>query len=168
MKKAHAEALPLPVEMDEPLTAAEAEEFDRLAAAAIVNNKPHEPFSVVNDLQNAQVAQQRMFTAPPVTGYRALTEAEVGMMNRIKKMGAQTEALVFEINAHIDAQHDRARYFLADDSRVIVRPSGTEPKLKVYLEVVEPVTGDDLRGARERASQRLAGIRADLEAATAL
>ncbi len=60
------------------------------------------------------------------------------------------------------------RYFLADDSRVIVRPSGTEPKLKVYLEVVEPVTGDDLRGARERASQRLAGIRADLEAATAL
>ena len=54
------------------------------------------------------------------------------------------------------------RYYLADDSRVIVRPSGTEPKLKVYLEVVEPVTGDDLRGARERAATRLAGIRADL------
>ncbi len=61
------------------------------------------------------------------------------------------------------------RYFLADDSRVIVRPSGTEPKLKVYLEVVEPVTaeGGDLRGARERAATRLAGIRTDLEAATA-
>jgi phosphomannomutase len=59
------------------------------------------------------------------------------------------------------------RYFLADDSRVIVRPSGTEPKLKVYLEVIEPVTGDDLRGARERAATRLAGIRTDLEAATA-
>ena len=59
------------------------------------------------------------------------------------------------------------RYFLADDSRVIVRPSGTEPKLKVYLEAVEPVTGDDLRGARDRAATRLAGIRTDLEAATA-
>ena len=66
------------------------------------------------------------------------------------------------------------RYFLADDSRVIVRPSGTEPKLKVYLEVVEPVGagragGSDaqgLRAARERAATRLAGIRADLEAAT--
>lgn len=60
------------------------------------------------------------------------------------------------------------RYYLADDSRVIVRPSGTEPKLKIYLEVVEPVTGDDLRGARERAGARLAAVRADLEAATAL
>lgn len=58
------------------------------------------------------------------------------------------------------------RYYLADDSRVIVRPSGTEPKLKVYLEVVEPVTGDDLKGARERAAARLAAVRADLEAAT--
>jgi phosphomannomutase len=58
------------------------------------------------------------------------------------------------------------RYFLADGSRVIVRPSGTEPKLKVYLEVVEPVTGDDLRGPRRTAAARLAGIRADLEAAT--
>ena len=59
------------------------------------------------------------------------------------------------------------RYYLADDSRVIVRPSGTEPKLKVYLEVVEPVAGSDLRGARQRAAHRLAGIRSDLEAATA-
>ncbi|MBM6401056.1 phospho-sugar mutase [Phycicoccus sonneratiae] len=58
------------------------------------------------------------------------------------------------------------RWYLADDSRVIVRPSGTEPKLKVYLEVVEPVTGEDLRGARERAATRLAALKADLEVAT--
>ena len=58
------------------------------------------------------------------------------------------------------------RWFLADESRVIVRPSGTEPKLKVYLEVIEAVEGDDLGGARSRAAQRLAAIRSDLEAAT--
>ncbi|MEO7061455.1 MAG: phospho-sugar mutase, partial [Lapillicoccus sp.] len=34
------------------------------------------------------------------------------------------------------------RFFLADNSRVIVRPSGTEPKVKVYLEVIEPVGTD--------------------------
>jgi phosphomannomutase len=61
---------------------------------------------------------------------------------------------------------DGLRWYLADGSRVIVRPSGTEPKLKVYLEVVEPVAGEDLRGARERAAERLAAIRSDLEAAT--
>lgn len=60
------------------------------------------------------------------------------------------------------------RWFLVDGSRVIVRPSGTEPKLKVYLEVIEPVTDEDLVGARVRAAGRLAAIRADLEAATAL
>ncbi|GAA3842988.1 phospho-sugar mutase [Saccharothrix violaceirubra] len=47
----------------------------------------------------------------------------------------------------------------ADGVRVIVRPSGTEPKLKAYLEVVEPVA-DDLAPARSRAQARLAELRA--------
>jgi phosphomannomutase len=60
---------------------------------------------------------------------------------------------------------DGLRYYLADDSRVIVRPSGTEPKLKVYLEVVEPVSSD-LAAARKVAAERLAGIRAAMEVLT--
>jgi phosphomannomutase len=47
-----------------------------------------------------------------------------------------------------------------DGIRVIVRPSGTEPKLKAYLEVVEPVAGGaELATARERATDRLAELR---------
>jgi phosphomannomutase len=46
-------------------------------------------------------------------------------------------------------------------ARVICRPSGTEPKLKCYVEVVQPVEGD-LEAARTAASQRLDAIRADL------
>ncbi len=55
---------------------------------------------------------------------------------------------------------DGLRYYLADGSRVIVRPSGTEPKLKVYLEVVEAVPDRaGLDAARDRAAARLAAIR---------
>jgi phosphomannomutase len=51
-------------------------------------------------------------------------------------------------------------------ARVVVRPSGTEPKLKAYLEVIEPVLADDVAAARERAQAGLAALRA--EVATAL
>lgn len=64
---------------------------------------------------------------------------------------------------------DGLRYLLADATRVIVRPSGTEPKLKVYLEAIEPVSGhDDLPAARGRAAGRLASVRAAMEQLTAL
>ena len=44
---------------------------------------------------------------------------------------------------------------LADGSRLQVRPSGTEPLLKFYVEVIEPVGGDEaVAAARARAAQR--------------
>jgi phosphomannomutase len=39
--------------------------------------------------------------------------------------------------------------------RVVVRPSGTEPKIKAYLEVVEPVPGGQLASARRAARARM-------------
>jgi phosphomannomutase len=46
-------------------------------------------------------------------------------------------------------------------ARVVVRPSGTEPKLKAYLEVVEPVTDETVQTARVRAAAGLAALRAE-------
>ncbi len=63
---------------------------------------------------------------------------------------------------------DGLRYHLADGARVVVRPSGTEPKLKCYLEVVIPVINDDVRSARLTAATALAAIKSDLSAALAL
>ncbi|HXZ74479.1 MAG TPA: hypothetical protein VEH31_26930, partial [Streptosporangiaceae bacterium] len=45
-------------------------------------------------------------------------------------------------------------------ARVVIRPSGTEPKLKAYLEVVEPATPQTLAPARAAAAGRLEPLRA--------
>jgi phosphomannomutase len=55
-----------------------------------------------------------------------------------------------------------------DGARVVVRPSGTEPKLKCYVEVVEQVEADDLAGARRRAREALEAITSAIAAATGL
>ena len=47
--------------------------------------------------------------------------------------------------------------------RVVIRPSGTEPKLKTYLQVSEPPS-DALAQARAAAKKRLSALRADVEA----
>jgi phosphomannomutase len=49
--------------------------------------------------------------------------------------------------------------------RVVIRPSGTEPKLKAYLEVIEPVTSPEgLSSAREHAAERLRTIYEEISA----
>ncbi len=66
---------------------------------------------------------------------------------------------------------DGLRLTLADGARVVVRPSGTEPKLKAYLEAVVAVaeqTEDGLGAARIVAAQRLDAVRVDLAAALGL
>ena len=62
---------------------------------------------------------------------------------------------------------DGLRFSLADGARVVVRPSGTEPKLKCYLEVVVAVEDgveDGVEAARISAAGRLDAIRGDLAA----
>ncbi|MGW2203359.1 phospho-sugar mutase [Streptomyces sp. NPDC001774] len=66
---------------------------------------------------------------------------------------------------------DGLRYYLEGDykARVIVRPSGTEPKLKCYLEVVVPVAdASELATARATGAEILASIKRDLSQAAGL
>ena len=48
------------------------------------------------------------------------------------------------------------RYYLEDESRIIIRPSGTEPKLKIYLDTQGPKTED--------AEESLTALEADMRA----
>ena len=58
---------------------------------------------------------------------------------------------------------DMLAFGLGRGDRVIVRPSGTEPKLKVYIEAVEQLGADDLEAASHRARARLGQIVAAMQ-----
>ncbi|PFG36120.1 phosphomannomutase [Flavimobilis soli] len=67
---------------------------------------------------------------------------------------------------------DGLRLLMQDGSRVIVRPSGTEPKVKCYLEVVFPVemdaSFDMITRARAEAREHLESIKAEMRTALGL
>ncbi len=100
----------------------------------------------VTDLSLIAAAMERLRTAPPAT----LGGAEVTSADDLTQGSADLPPT------------DGLRYRTADGSRVVVRPSGTEPKLKCYLEVVVPVADGDVAAARARAAERLAGLRSDI------
>lgn len=57
----------------------------------------------------------------------------------------------------------------ASGARVIIRPSGTEPKVKAYLEVIEPLGDDgDVAAARARATEAMDALDSDVHAALGL
>ncbi|MBP3043989.1 phospho-sugar mutase [Arthrobacter jiangjiafuii] len=64
---------------------------------------------------------------------------------------------------------DGLKYLTRDNTRVIIRPSGTEPKLKCYLEVIVPVSSaEDLPAARRQGRARLDSVLDDVRAALGL
>ncbi|WP_454044464.1 phospho-sugar mutase [Cellulosimicrobium sp. Marseille-Q8652] len=81
---------------------------------------------------------------------------------------------VADLSAGLDGlpPTDGVRLLTADGTRVIVRPSGTEPKVKCYLEVVVPVAADashdDLTAARAFARERIDRVKADMGRALGL
>jgi phosphomannomutase len=105
----------------------------------------------VEDLAEIGAAMQRLRDHPPT----ALGGSPV---ERVDDLEHPTSGL---------PPTDGLRYLMADGARVIARPSGTEPKLKCYLEVVVPVT-DDVAAARRTAREALAALRRDVAAAVGL
>lgn len=59
---------------------------------------------------------------------------------------------------------DGLLFNLEGGGRVIVRPSGTEPKVKVYLQSVVNVTNEDVQAARTKAAHNLESMATDAQA----
>lgn len=105
----------------------------------------------VADLSLIRDAMARLRAAPPdALGGRAV--------ERVDDLAEGMEGL---------PPADVLRFRLAGGGRVVVRPSGTEPKLKCYLEVVTPVTGP-VPDARAAAADAVSALRADLAAVLGL
>lgn len=106
----------------------------------------------VEDLSVIADAMRRLREQPP-------TELAGLAITRAEDLTRGTETL---------PPTDGLRYSL-EGARVIVRPSGTEPKLKCYLEVVVPVAKHaDLPAARAEAAGLLATIKRDLSTAAGI
>jgi phosphomannomutase len=107
----------------------------------------------VTDLADIATAMERLRSTPP-TSLGGLGVEQVDDLSRGDGGLPPTDGL---------------RYRLADGARVIVRPSGTEPKLKCYLEVVVPVDPEaGVDAARISAAARLDALRDDIRAAAGI
>ena len=107
----------------------------------------------VTDLGEIAAAMERLRTTPP-TELGGLAVEQVDDLATGSADLPPTEGL---------------RYRLAGGARVVVRPSGTEPKLKCYLEVVVPVHPEDgVDAARIAAAGRLDALRDGIRAAAKL
>ena len=91
-----------------------------------------------------------------------------------RSLGGAGVAKVLDLSTGVDGlpPTDGVVLLGADDTRVVVRPSGTEPKVKCYLEVVEPVAPDassyDVGLLRVAAHDRLDRVKADMAVALGL
>ncbi|WP_420110624.1 phospho-sugar mutase [Pseudactinotalea sp.] len=107
----------------------------------------------VSDLSLIGAAMDRLRNAPPTTLAGSAVEKVVDLATGSEEL-PPTDGLLYET---------------ADRSRVIVRPSGTEPKLKCYLEAIVDVEHDAdgarLAEVRAQAAERLAALRTDIAAA---
>ncbi|MDO5645581.1 MAG: phospho-sugar mutase [Dermabacter sp.] len=109
----------------------------------------------VEDLSRIGEMMERLRTAPPET-----LLGSPAQMTDLADGSVETTGL---------PPTDGLLILAEDGTRVIVRPSGTEPKLKAYLEVIAPVPAEasfeDLTEVRDHAASRITDLAAEVRAA---
>jgi phosphomannomutase len=99
----------------------------------------------------AQVMRRLRADPPAELGGRPVTELTDLAAGSLRNGVPRADVLIFRLPG----------------ARVVLRPSGTEPKIKCYIEITEPLAGRSLAAARGSAAERLAPLRHALVAVLA-
>ena len=105
-----------------------------------------------------------------MAGYRSnppkvINNSPVVKMNDYSTL-VSTNCLTGETGKIELAKSDVIQFFLHDGSKISVRPSGTEPKIKFYFSVNAPlVSADRLEATEKMLEERISGIIADMKLA---
>jgi phosphomannomutase len=98
------------------------------------------------------------------------TTAPVDVMARLRgappaELGGETVTAITDLTGGTrELPSADVLTFRVPGARVVIRPSGTEPKIKAYLEVVEPVLAGHLAQARRAAAAQLAPLHDGVQA----
>jgi phosphomannomutase len=138
---------------------------DGISAALAVLSLAAEAWPAGGSLQHAYDALEIEHGVHLTAQVTLPTEATVYVMSRLRAV-APTELAdepVTEVTDYSGGtwelpSADMLSYSLRG-ARVVIRPSGTEPKIKAYLEVVEPVAGRALAAARRAAAAKMDRLR---------
>lgn len=76
-----------------------------------------------------------------ITGYRELTQTEIDLMNRIKALGLEFEAVYRDVRYHVDEQHAAMNEPTAIADAVADRLSTAEPKRWASIAKTDIQTG---------------------------
>jgi phosphomannomutase len=86
-------------------------------------------------MQQMQALMQKLRINPPqeIAGQKVVVVEDYLSGTRIDANGVSRLTL---------PKSDVLRFWLSDQSKLVIRPSGTEPKIKIYAEVVAPAGSD--------------------------
>jgi phosphomannomutase len=138
---------------------------DGISAALAVLSIAATAWSAGQSLQDCYDALEERHGVHVTAQITVRTEAAIDVMSRLRaappsELGGEPVLETTDYTGGWDLPSaDMLRYQLPG-CRVVIRPSGTEPKVKAYLEVVESVPGRSLASARETAQARMSRLRA--------
>jgi phosphomannomutase len=138
---------------------------DGISAALALLALAATEWSAGRSLQDAYDALEEMHGVHLTGQVSVPTEGAIDVMSRLRvavptELAAQPVLACTDYTGGSDLPSADMLSYELPGARVVIRPSGTEPRIKAYLEVTEFVAGRTLADARRAAQERMSGLRA--------